>query len=140
MFDSSPDSENESTISAHTADNVNTYQPINVDTPLSPTVPDPNPSINTITANLETTMSLQGTLPLDPPAMSVNTTTMSPTGNSSSGGMTGIAPAIFDGKQANAKNFLNQFRRYKLMNEGNKVMSEPFLCILMALSYIRGML
>ena len=83
---------------------------------------------------------LQGTLPLDPPAMSVNTTTTSPTGNSSSGGMARIAPAIFDGKQANTKNFLNQFRRYKLMNKGNKVMSEPFLRILTALLYIWGML
>ena len=70
--------------------------------------------------------------------MSVNTTTTAPTGNPSNGSMTGIAPAIFDGKRANAENFLNQFRRYKLMNEGNKVMSEPFLRILTALSYIRG--
>ena len=54
--------------------------------------------------------------------------------------MAEIAPAIFDGKRANAKNFLNQFRRYKLMNEGNKVMSEPSLCILTALSYIQEML
>ena len=72
--------------------------------------------------------------------MSVNTTTTVPTGNPSNGSMTGIAPAIFNGKRANAENFLNQFRRYKLMNKGNKVMSEPFLRILTALSYIQGTL
>ena len=130
-----------STASAHTAQGeTQPYQPINVDTPLSPIVSDPEPSIDAITAGLETTASLQGTLPLDPPNMSVNASTVAPTGNPSSGGMTGIAPAIFDGKRSNAENFLKAFRRYKMMNENNNVMSVPFLRILTALSYIRGTL
>ena len=130
-----------STASAHTAQGeTQPYQPINVDTPLSPIVPDPTPSIDTITADLDTVASLQGTLPLDPPSMSVNASTVAPTGTPSSGGMTGIAPAIFDGKRSNAENFLKAFRRYKMMNENNNVMSVPFLRILTALSYIRGTL
>ena len=140
MFDSSPESDHESTISTHTAEDTSTHQPINIDPPANLIVPDLPSLLDAITTGLERTATLQGMLPLDPPAMSVNTTTTSPTRNSSSGGMAEIAPAIFDGKQANAKNFLNQFRRYKLMNEGNKVMSEPFLCILTALSYIQEML
>ena len=139
-FDSSPESDHESTVSAHTAEDTSSHQPIYVDPPTPPNVPDIKPSLDTITTGLERTATLQGSLPLDPPTMSVNTTTTVPTGSPSNGSMTGIAPAIFDGKRANAENFLNQFRRYKLMNEGNKVMSEPFLRILTALSYIRGTL
>ena len=137
-FDSSPESDHESTVSAHTAEDTSNHQPIYVDPPTPPNAPDINPSLDTITTGLERTASLQGSLPLDPPTMSVNTTTTVPTGNPSNGSMTGIAPAIFDGKRTNVENFLNQFRRYKLMNEGNKVMNEPFLRILTALSYIRG--
>ena len=109
-------SSSSSTASAHTAQGkTEPYQPINVDTPLSPIVPNPNPSIDTTTTSLETIASLQGTLPLDPPDMSVNATTTAPTGNPSSGSMTGIAPAIFDGKCSNAENFLKAFWHYKMM-------------------------
>ena len=72
--------------------------------------------------------------------MSVNASTVALTGNPSSGGMTGIAPAIFNRKRSNAENFLKAFRQYKMMNEHNNVMSVPFLRILTALSYIRGTL
>ena len=126
-----------STVSAHTAQG-EPHQPINIDTPLSPIVPDPDPSINAITADLETTASLQGTLPLDPPDMAVNTSTVAPMGNPSSGGMTGIAPTIFDGKRSSAENFLKAFRRYKMMNEHNNIMNVPFLRIFTTLSYIHG--
>ena len=128
-----------STVSAHTAQG-EPHQPINVDTPLSPIVPDPDPSIDAITADLETTASLQGTLPLDPPDMAVNASTVAPMGNPSSGGMTGIAPTIFDGKCSSAENFLKAFRCYKMMNEHNNIMNVPFLRIFTALSYIHGLL
>ena len=56
-----------STVSAHTAQgDTEPYQPININTPLSPIIPDPNPSIDTITTGLETIASLQGTLSLIP--------------------------------------------------------------------------
>ena len=139
MTDSSSESSGSSTVSARTAQGESEpYQPINVNTPLSPIVPNPNPSIDVITTGLETVASLQGTLPLDPPNMSVNASTVAPTGNTSSGGMTGIAPTIFDRKRSNAENFLKVFHRYKMMNEHNNVMNIPFLRILTTLSYIRG--
>ena len=77
-------------------------------------------------------------LPLDPPSMSANTSTVVPTRTPSSGGMTGIAPVIFNGKRSNAENFLKAFRHYKMMNEHNNVMNIPFLHILTTLSYIQG--
>ena len=136
--DSSSESSGSSTVSAHMAQGKSEpYQPINVDTPLSRIVPDPNPLIDAITADLKTVVSLQGTLPLNPPSMSVNASMVAPTRNPSSGGMTGIVPAIFDGKCSNAENFLKAFQRYKMMNENNNVKSVPFLRILTALSYIR---
>lgn len=108
--DSSSESSGSSTVSAHTAQGESEpYQPINVNTPLTPIVPNPNPSIDAITADLETIASLQGTLPLDPPNTSVNASTVAPTGNPSLGGMMGIAPAIFDRKCSNAENFLKVF-------------------------------
>jgi hypothetical protein len=71
----SSESEGSSTVSALS------YQSIHE--PNSPAVPNPTPSIDTLVASINATVSLQGTLPLDPPNMSVNNTT---TTNTPSGG------------------------------------------------------
>jgi hypothetical protein len=91
---------------------------------------------NALATSLENIASLQGTLPLDPPAtMSVNTTT---TTNASSNGLKGVAPTIFTGDQSKSKTFLNEFRRYRLLNKNNDTISIPFYRVLTALSYIKG--
>lgn len=98
--------------------------------------PDPSPSIDTIVASLDATVSLQGSLPLDPPDMSASTTTV--TLNPLVNGIKGVAPAIFDGKRNRAENFLNKFCQFKLLNRKHKSYSIPFYCVLTALSYMWG--
>ena len=93
-------------------------------------------SISTITASLNPVVSLQGTLPLDPPVdMSVNAIVTTP---APLNGLKGIAPAIFNGNQSHAENFLNQFCQYKLLNQNNESFSVLFYRVLTALSYIQG--
>jgi hypothetical protein len=60
--------------------------------PNSPAIPDPTTSIDSIVVDLNTTVSLTGTLPLDPPTMSATTTSSTP-----STGFKGIAPNMFTG-------------------------------------------
>ncbi|KAF8274210.1 hypothetical protein EI94DRAFT_1696146 [Lactarius quietus] len=71
------------------------------------------------------TVTLQGTLPLDPPAapMSVNTTTTNPPSN---GGLKGTAPTIFTGDRSRSDTFWNEFRQYRLLNRNNEMISNPF--------------
>ena len=61
----------------------------------------PGPLDKALAATLDTVVSLQGSLPLDPPTqttMSVNITTTTPTNPPlPSGSMRGLPPTIFDG-------------------------------------------
>ena len=67
-----------------------------------------------LAAALGPIVSLQGSLPLDPPQqeeMSVNVTTTVPAQNPpSNGGMQGVPPTIFDGTRSKADDFMGQFR------------------------------
>lgn len=84
-------------------------------------------------------VSLQGPLPLDPPPMSVNATTMTPAMNPpSNSGMRGVPLAIFDGMCSHTDEFWAQFHRYKLVNHTHDAMVKPFNQVLTALTYIRG--
>ena len=68
--------------------------------PLDETIPVPGPLDDVLAATLDPVVSLQGSLPLDPPqeTMSVNVTTTTPAVNvPSAGGMRGVPPSIFDG-------------------------------------------
>ena len=91
---------------------------------------------------LDPVVSLQGSLPLNPPAppvMSVNTTTTTPAQNApSSGGMWGVPPTIFDGTRSKADDFWGQFRRFKLVNQTHEAMKVSFDRVLTALTYMRG--
>ena len=72
-----------------------------VDDPLDTIVPAPGPLDDALAATLNPVVSLQGSLPLDPPqqeTMSVNVTTTAPGPNPPlNGGMRGVPPTIFDG-------------------------------------------
>jgi hypothetical protein len=114
-------------VSAHS------YQSIHE--PNSPAIPDPTPSIDTLVTSINPIISLQGTLPLDPPDMSVNNTT---TTNTPSGRFKGIALNIFTGDQSRSDTFWNEFRRYRMLNCQNDAMSIPFYWILTILSYMKG--
>jgi hypothetical protein len=76
--------------------------------PNSPAIPDPTPSIDTLVASINPIVSLQGTLPLDPPNMSVNNTTT----NAPSGGFKGIALNIIMGDRSHLDAFWNKFRHH----------------------------
>ena len=112
------------------------------DEPIDKTIPAPGPLDNALAATLDPVVSLQGSLPLDPPQqeiMSVNVTTAIPTQNPpSNGGMRGVPPSIFDSTRSRADDFMGQFRRFKMVNRTHKAMRVPFDQVLTALTYMRG--
>ena len=71
------------------------------DEPLDETITVPGPLDKALAATLDPVVSLQGSLPLDPPqqeTMSVKVTTTVPAQNPpTNGGMCGVPPTIFDG-------------------------------------------
>ena len=95
-----------------------------------------------LAATLDPIVSLQGSLPLDPPrqeTMSVNVTATTPVQNPpSNGGMRGVPPTIFDRTRSKADDFWGQFRRFKLVNRTHDAMKVPFDRVLMSLTYMRG--
>ena len=95
-----------------------------------------------LAATLDPVVSLQGSLPLDPPQqnlMSVNVTTTVPAPNPpSNGGMCGVPPMIFDGTRSHAEDFWGQLRRFKMVNRNHDAMKIPYDRILTALTYMRG--
>ena len=102
----------------------------------------PNPVDEALAATLDPIVSLQGSLPLDPPTqptMSVNITTTTPANPPSpNGGMHGVPPTIFDRMQSKADDFWGQFQRFKLVNHAHEAMKVPFDCVLTALTYMHG--
>lgn len=115
--------------------------PIEVDTLDPPNLPQhTDPMIGAIAADLDTTATLQGTHPLDPPTrMSVEATVVAtPAPAPTSGGLKGVAPSIFSRDWSRSETFLNDFVLYQMINRNNESMKIPFYRVLMALSYIKG--
>ena len=110
--------------------------------PFDEAVVAPGPLDEVLAAALDPVVSLQGSLPLDPPQqepMSVNVTTTVPAQNPpSSGGMRGVPPTIFDGTRSRADEFMGQFRRFKMVNRTHEAMKVPYDRVLTALTYRRG--
>ena len=110
--------------------------------PFDEVIVAPGPLDEVLAAALGPVVSLQGSLPLDPPAspiMSVNVTTTTPAQSTpSNGGMQGVPPSMFDGTRSKADDFMGQFRRYKLVNRSHETMKVPFDRVLAALTYMRG--
>ena len=102
----------------------------------------PGPLDEALAATLNPVVSLQGSLPLDPPQpeiMSANVTTIASAPNPpSNGGMRGVPPTIFNGTQSHAEDFWGQFRRFKMVNRTHDAMKVPFDRVLTALTYMRG--
>ena len=105
-------------------------------------IAEPNTLDDVLAATLDPVVSLQGSLPLDPPAlstMSVNVTTTAPAQNPpSDGGMQGVPPTIFDSTQSRTDDFWGQFRRFKMVNRTHDAMKVPFDRVLTALTYMCG--
>ena len=110
--------------------------------PFEEVIVAPGPLDEALAAALDPIVSLQGSLPLDPPQqepMSVNVTTTAPAQNPpSSGGMRGVPPTIFDGTRSRADEFMGQFRRFKMVNRTHEAMKVPYDRVLTALTYMRG--
>ena len=110
--------------------------------PFDEAVVAPGPLDEALAEALDPIVSLQGSLPLDPPrqeTMSVNVTTATPAQNTpSNGGMRGVPPTIFDGTRSKAEDFMGQFRRFKMVNRSHEVMKVPYDRVLTALTYMRG--
>ena len=105
-------------------------------------ITNPGPLDEALAATLDPVVSLQGSLPLDPPTqptMSVNVTTTTPANPPSPNrGMCGVPPTIFDGTQNKAEDFSGKFRRFKLVNRTHEAMKVSFNRILTALTYMCG--
>ena len=110
--------------------------------PFDEAVVAPGPLDEVLADALGPIVTLQGSLPLDPPqqeAMSVNITTATPAQNlPSNGGMRGVPPTIFDGTRTRADDFMGQFRRFKMVNRNHEAMKVPYDRVLTALTYMRG--
>ena len=110
--------------------------------PFDEAVVAPGPLDEALAAALDPIVSLQGSLPLDPPApptMSVNVTTTAPASNlPSAGGMRGVPPTIFDGTRSHAEDFWGQLRRFKMVNRNHEAMKVPYDRVLTALTYMHG--
>ena len=110
--------------------------------PFDEAVVAPGPLDEVLAEALGPIVTLQGSLPLDPPQqepMSVNVTTTAPAQNPpSSRGMRGVPPTIFDGTRSRADEFMGQFRRFKMVNRTHEAMKVPYDRVLTALTYMRG--
>ena len=110
--------------------------------PFDEAVVAPGPLDEVLADALGPIVTLQGSLPLDPPQqeiMSVNVTTTTPAQNTpSNGGMRGVPPTIFDGTRSKADDFIGQFRRFKMVNRTHEAMKVPYDRVLTALTYMRG--
>ena len=110
--------------------------------PFDEVIVAPGPLDEILADALGPIVTLQGSLPLDPPqpeTMSVNVTTaVSAPSAPSNGGMRGVPPTIFDGTRSNADDFWGQFRRFKMVNRNHDSMKVPYDRILTALTYMRG--
>ena len=54
------------------------------------------------------------------------------------GDLIGVPPDTFDGTQSESKEFLLRFDLYRMVNEGNDVMRDPYKRVALALSYMKG--
>ena len=119
---------------------VETWGPQNE--PFEEAVVAPGPLNKVLAEALGPIVTLQGSLPLDPPqqeTMSVNVTTAAPAQNTpSNGGMRGVPPTIFDGTRSKADDFMGQFRWFKMVNRNHEAMKVPYDRVLTALTYMRG--
>ena len=110
--------------------------------PFDEAVVAPGPLDEVLADALGPIVTLQGSLPLDPPqqeTMSVNVTTTTQAQNPpSAGGMRGVPPTIFDGTRSRADDFMGQFRRFKMVNRTHEAMKIPYDRVLTALTYMRG--
>ena len=110
--------------------------------PFDEVIVAPGPLDEVLADALGPIVTLQGSLPLDPPqpeTMSVNVTTaVSAPSAPSNGGMRGVPPTIFDGTRSNADDFWGQFRRFKMVNRNHDSMKVPYDRILTALTYMHG--
>jgi hypothetical protein len=50
----------------------------------------------------------------------------------------GSLPSIFTGDQDKAEIFMSEFSRYWKLNSSKEEMVQPYLCIILALSYCKG--
>ncbi|KAH9038185.1 hypothetical protein EDB85DRAFT_2141940 [Lactarius pseudohatsudake] len=55
-----------------------------------------------------------------------------------SGGLRSLPPAVFTSERSKSDQFLRDFRRFKILNRTNDIMSNPYNRIMHALSYMRG--
>ena len=72
--------------------------------------------------------------PRQPAQLPVRISKDSPT----DGELIGIPPKTFDGDRSKTDTFITQFYPFRIINEGNTVMTNPKRRVALALSYIRG--
>ena len=61
--------------------------------------------------------------------------TATPTSN---GKLAGLPPTVFTGDRTKSDKFLKEFKQWRLLNRDHNEMKQPYNCVLMALTYIKG--
>ncbi|KAH9017702.1 hypothetical protein EDB85DRAFT_2154956 [Lactarius pseudohatsudake] len=123
------------------ADAVNTLPPDNTEpAPADPlgTAPTEPPQTTTAAPVIPVTNT-----PIAPPVAPPTSAPVPPTPTpmatpTTSGGLRGLPPAVFTGDRSKSDQFLRDFRRFKILNRSNDIMSNPFNRVMHALSYMRG--
>jgi hypothetical protein len=67
------------------------------------------------------------------------TTTVAAATPTSNGKLAGLPPTVFTGDRTESNKFLKEFKQWRLLNRDHNEMKQPDNCILMALTYIKGL-
>ena len=59
-------------------------------------------------------------------------------GGGNGGGMRGNPPAVFTGDRSKSNEFLEDFKVYRMANQGNQTMRVPLERVALILTYIKG--
>ena len=63
---------------------------------------------------------------------------VAPGGGGSNGGMHGNPPAVFNSDRSKSNEFLEDFKVYRMANQGNQTMRVPLERVALILTYIKG--
>jgi hypothetical protein len=64
--------------------------------------------------------------------------TTGPEGGGSNGSMRGNPPAVFSGNHSKSDEFIEDFKVYRMANQGNQMMRVPLERVTLILTYIKG--
>ena len=107
------------------------------DEPESPNAPIP-PAPTQVTLTTATVPPAQITSLTTALAQTSLAPTTLPTAMSSTGALQGIPPTIFNGEHTESQQFLREFERYQIQNEGINLVDNPYKRVVTAMGMMKG--